>query len=358
VGITRSYVFPALRIVIWAVIAAALVKIAFAGAELDPPDMLQATGEITDSVIEVGTGTVTNSVTVPASIVADPAVELRATAVGKVSEILRDGGKVAKGDDILRVRLEEPREPVVTVDEETGEETVTEQSPKVTLTTIEATRSGTLDLTVLKDQEVAVGEVIGTIAPGTLSAQGTLTPEQQYRLIGASDTAEVTLKGGPAPFTCKKVTIGATSGTDAGSELDGGGDQGASSGTVTCRIPKKVTAFAGQGAEIVIVNGDATDVVVVPTTAVLGTTQTGKVWVAGAEDGVSEEREIELGLTDGAQIEVVSGLTAGEQILEFTPVDDGTEGGNVDCEDMSAYDEASMNGDMETMSAFEEACFG
>jgi hypothetical protein len=355
VGITRSYIFPALRIVIWAVIAAALVKIAFAGTELDPPDGLQATGEISESVLEVGTGTVTNSVTVPASIVADPAVELRATALGKVSAILVDGGEVDKGDDLLTIRLEEPRDPIVSVDEETGIETVTEQSPRVTITTVEATRAGELDLTVLKDQEVSVGEVIGTIAPGTLSAQGSLTPEQQYRLIGASDDAEITLKGGPAPFACKKVTIGAT-GADAGSELDGGGEPGGT-GTVSCRIPKKVTAFPGQGAEIVIVNGDATDVVVVPTTAVLGTTQTGKVWVTGGE-GTSEEREIELGLTDGQQVQVVSGLTAGEQILEFTPVDDGTEGGNVSCDDMTAYDEAHMAGDMDTVMAFEEACFG
>ncbi|WP_418277701.1 secretion protein HlyD [Isoptericola jiangsuensis] len=353
-GITRSYVFPALRIVIWAVIAAALVKIAFTGTELDPPDGLQATGEVTESVVEVGKGSVTNSVTVPAAIVADPAVELRSTALGQVSEIMIDGGEVDKGDDILTVRLEEPRDPIVTVDDETGIETVTEQSPRVTVTTVEATRGGTLDLTVLEDQEVSVGEAIGTIAPGTLSAQGTLTPEQQYRLIGASDTAEVTLKGGPAPFTCKKLNVGATSGGAV--TADEGGEPGGT-GTVSCRIPQKVTAFAGQGAEIVIVNGDATDVVVVPTTAVLGTTQTGTVWVT-AQDGVPEERDIELGLTDGAQIEVLSGLAAGEQILEFTPVEDGTEGGNVDCDDLGAYDEAAMSGDMDATTAFEEACFG
>ncbi|WP_407318773.1 secretion protein HlyD [Isoptericola halotolerans] len=356
-GITRQYVFPALRIIVWAVIAAALVKIAFTGAELDPPDALQPTGEAAESVIEVSSGTVTNAVTVPASVVADAAVPVRSTGVGKVSEIMVDGGRVAKGDEILQVRLEEPRDPVVTVDPETGEETVEEQWPKVTITTVEAPRAGTLDLTVLKDQEVSVGEEIGTVSPGTLSAQGTLTAEQQYRLIGASDDAQVTLKGGPAPFTCKKVTVGADAGSGGAAETDA--DAGAATGTVTCRIPKKVTAFAGQGAEIVITNGDAQDVVVVPISAVLGTTQSGKVWlVDDAEDGEPREQEVTLGLTDGVQVEVSEGLAVGDQILEFTPVDDSTEGGAVDCDDMAAYDEATMSGDTATTTAFEETCFG
>ncbi|WP_277208816.1 secretion protein HlyD [Isoptericola croceus] len=350
-GITRQYVFPALRIVIWAIIAAALVKLAFAGTELDAPDALQPTGEVTDSVIEVATGSVTNAVTVPASVLADPPVEVRSTALGQVSEILVEGGTVDKGDDILRVRLEEPRDPVVTVDPESGEETVREQLPKVTITTVEAPRAGKLELTVLKDQEVSVGEEIGTVSPGTLSVQGILTAEQQYRLIGSSDDAEVTLKGGPAPFTCKKVTIGAAA---AGADLaEPAAD---ATGTVTCRIPNKITAFAGQGAEIVLTNGDAQDVVVAPISAVLGTTQSGKVWLV---DGAAEpaEQEVALGLTDGVHIEITDGLTAGDQILEFTPVEDGTEGG-VDCDDMRAYDEAMMSDDTAALTAYEEACFG
>ena len=36
----------------------------------------------------------------------------------------------------------------------------------------------------LKDQAVTVGETIGTVAPGTLSVTGTLTADQQYRLVG------------------------------------------------------------------------------------------------------------------------------------------------------------------------------
>ena len=360
-GAVRQYVFPTARIIIWAVIAAALVVLALKGAELDPPDALQPTGEITEAVIPVEKGSVTNAVTVPASVVSDPPVEIKATADGVIAEIEVDDAKVGKDTRVLWIKSEEPVEPVVEVDEKTGEETVTEQEPKVTWTSALAPVAGTVDITALTDQAVAVGEVIGTISPGTLSVSGTLTADQQYRLVGAKGSAQVTLKGGPAPFTCTRLTIGeapagATGGAEGGMEAGSGAPE-AATGAVHCSIPPKVKAFSGLGAEIEITNGDAKDVVVVPISAVLGTSQTGRVWTVKEEGAEPEPRDVTLGLTDGLQVEVTKGLKAGEQILEFTPVEDGTEGG-VDCEDMTAYDQAAMDGDMDTVQAFEEECFG
>ncbi|MGI5189717.1 secretion protein HlyD [Promicromonospora sp. CA-289599] len=360
-GAVRQYVFPTVRIIIWAVIAAALVVLALKGAELDPPDALQPTGEITESVIAVEKGSVTNSVTVPGSVVTDPPVEIKATADGVIAEIEVDDKKVDKDTRVLWIKSEEAVEPVVEVDEETGEETITEQEPKVTWTSILAPVTGTVDILVLKDQAVTVGEAIGTVSPGTLSVSGTLTADQQYRLVGATGTAEVTLKGGPAPFTCTGLTIGEAAGGGAGAS---GGDElvmeeapEAATGSVRCAIPAKIKAFSGLGGEIEITNGNAKDVVVVPISAVLGTSQSGKVWTVAEEGAEPEARNVALGLTDGLQVEITKGLKAGEQILEFTPIDDGTEGG-VNCDDTSAYDQASMEGDMETMQAFEEECFG
>jgi hypothetical protein len=348
-GAVRQYVFPTVRIVIWAVIAAALVALALRGAELDPPDALQPTGEISESVIPVAKGSVTNAVTVPASVVSDPPVEIKATADGVVAEIQVDDAEVAADTRVLWIKTEEPVDPVVEVDEETGEETATEQEPR------------SVDVTVLKDQAVTVGETLGTVDPGTLSVSGTLTADQQYRLVGAKGTAEVTLKGGPAPFTCTGLTIGeAPAGAgvaDGGDTMDMGGAPEAATGAVHCSIPPEVKAFSGLGAEIEITNGNAKDVVVVPISAVLGTSQTGKVWTVAKEGAEPEPREVTLGLTDGLQVEITKGLKPGEEILEFTPVDDGTEGG-VNCDDSSAYDQASMEGDMEAMQAFEEECFG
>ncbi|WP_369371166.1 secretion protein HlyD [Promicromonospora sp. Populi] len=353
-GAVRQYVFPTVRIIIWAVIAAALVALALRGAELDPPDALQPTGEITESIVAVEKGSVTNTVTVPASVASDPPIEVKATADGVVAEIQVDDKKIGKDERILWIKSEEIVEPVVEVDEETGEETVTEQEPKVTWTSVLAPVAGAVDVTVLKDQVVAVGETIGTVSPGTLSVSGTLTADQQYRLVGAAGEAQVTLKGGPAPFTCTGLTIGEAPGGATGGEGAVTESGEAATGAVRCSIPPKIKAFSGLGAEIEITNGNAKDVVVVPISAVLGTSQTGKVWTVAEEGAEPEERDVTLGLTDGLQVEVTKGLKAGEQILEFTPVADNTEEG-ADCAGISA-DGAVVEGDM-AMQMYDEECF-
>lgn len=327
-GVTRRIIFPTIRLILWAVIAAALVKIAFAGADVSTADTsLQPTGAVVEPTVEVSTATVTNTVTVQASVTADPAVVVRATLAGTVSKLLAaDGAVVAAGTPVLEIRQETPQDPIVRTDPATGEQTTTERRPKVSLETVKAPVAGTLTLPTLKDQVVSVGDEVGKVAPGTLSVTGTLTPDQQYRLVGAPTQAAVTLTGGPAPFECTGLRVGAAPTTDTQQVSDGATS---SSGSVTCAIPAGVTAFPGLGATIEITNGTAADAVVVPITAVQGTVQAGNVWVVAA-DGTNERRAVVLGLTDGKNVQVTEGLAAGDTILEFIPVPGGT-GKQVDC---------------------------
>ncbi|WP_315097997.1 secretion protein HlyD [uncultured Cellulomonas sp.] len=328
-GVTRRIIFPTIRLVLWAVIAAALVKIAFAGADVSTVDTsLQPTGQIVEPTVEVATGTVTNAVTVQASVTSDPAVVVRATLAGTVSKLLvADGAAVAPGTPVLEIRQETPQDPIVKTNPETGEVTTTERKPKVVVETVKAPVAGTLSLPTLKDQVLSVGDEVGKVAPGTLSVTGTLTPDQQYRLVGAPTQASVTLNGGPAPFGCTGLRVGAAPATGTGPD---GGDTPSTSGTVTCAIPAGVTAFPGLGASVEITNGTAADVVVVPITAVQGTVQKGNVWVLAA-DGEPEKRAVGLGLTDGENVQITEGLAAGDTVLEFIPVPGGT-GKPVDCD--------------------------
>jgi multidrug efflux pump subunit AcrA (membrane-fusion protein) len=105
---------------------------------------------------------------------------------------------------------------------------------------------------------------------------------------------------------------------------------------VTCAIPPEVTAFAGLGADIEIVNGTAEDALVVPVTAVQGSVQNGNVWVVAREGAEPEERAVTLGLTDGENVQIVDGLALGDTVLQFIPVPGGDTG--VDCGDPSQYD--------------------
>ncbi|WP_431838501.1 secretion protein HlyD [Cellulomonas sp. Y8] len=335
-GVTRRIVFPAIRIVLWAVIAVALAKIAFAGADRvsAAEDPLQPSAQVTEPQVQVTTGTVTNAVTVSASVVADAPKPVRATLAGTVHRLLaEDGQAVAADTPVLELRSETPVDPTVTTDPETGMQTVTENKPKVTRQTVVAGTAGTLRLSVLKDQVVAVGDSIGTVTPGTLSVQGTLTPDQQYRLVDAPGEATVTLKGGPAPFTCTGLRIGAAA-QDEPTDPQAPEAGASTSGTVSCAVPGEVTAFPGLGADIEIVNGTAEGALVVPVTAVQGSVQNGNVWVVGA-DGASEQRAVVLGLTDGKQVQIAEGLAEGDTVLEYAPVSSLTD---VDCTDPATAD--------------------
>lgn len=332
----RRYVFPTLRILIWAVIAVALVRIAFAGADVSAEaGGAEPTGQVVEPTHEVATATVTNAVKVRASVVADPAVPVRATLAGTVAKLLvENGAQVEAGTPILEIRQETPQDPVTRTDPSTGETTVTERRPKVVVEKVTAPVAGTLSLPTLKDQVVSVGDTVGQVSPGTLSVSGSLTPDQQYRLVGAPTEAQVTLKGGPAPFACTGLRIGAAAQPAAppGAEEEG---TTPASGTVTCALPADVTAFPGLGADLEIVNGTAADAVVVPVSAVQGTVQRGNVWLVTSEGAEPEQREVTLGLTDGEVVQITEGLAVGDVVLQFVPVpdDDG-----VDCADPMTYD--------------------
>lgn len=339
----RRYVFPALRILVWAVIAVALVRIAFAGADVSTEASgAEPTGQVVEPTVEATTATITNAVTVRASVVADPAVPVRATLAGTVSKVLvADGQAVAVGTPVLEVRQETPQDPITKTDPETGEVTVTERKPKVVVEQVKSPVAGTLTLPTLKDQVVSVGDTVGTVSPGTLSVSGTLTPDQQYRLVGAPGEATVTLKGGPAPFTCTGLRIGAAA-QPATPPDPNAPETTTPSGTVVCALPGEVTAFPGLGADLEIVNGTAADAVVVPVSAVQGTVQRGNVWVVASEGAEPEQREVGLGLTDGEVVQVTEGLAVGDLVMQFVPVKSDDPG--AECDDPMRYDPAVCEG--------------
>jgi multidrug efflux pump subunit AcrA (membrane-fusion protein) len=332
--VVRTWVLPVLRLLIWAVIAAALAVLAFRGGSGTAVGPAGGSGappvDLSSPEIAVTRGTVTNTVSVSGSVVADAAVPVKATAAGTVSKLyVGEGAVVAAGDKLLDVRFEEERDPVVGKDAD-GNPTSTPRPPLVKVVTVTATIGGRLaTLDVLKDQIVAVGDKVGTIAPGTLSVTAPLTQAEQFRLLSPPSTAEVTVTGGPAPFTCTGLTLGAP--TADGGPASAGTDPmtGApitATTTARCAVPAGVTVFSGMAATVAIRAGEVVDALVVPVTAVQGSVQTGTVWVPGAQ-GTVEERAVTLGLTDGQQVEVTGGLAEGESVLEFVPVPDDTVSG-------------------------------
>ncbi|WP_025158345.1 efflux RND transporter periplasmic adaptor subunit [Leifsonia aquatica] len=328
-GVVRRWVFPVLRIVVMAAIAVALVKLAFfPSGEATAADPAVPTGELSDPVTAVATGTIVNDVRVTGSVVADDAVPARVTVAGTVNEVQKSVGEhVEPGDVLFDVKVETPRDPLVSTGPD-GSQTVTERKPLVTYTAVTAPIAGTLsELPVLSGQTVAIGDKAGAVAPPTFSVTGSLPPEQQYRLVDRPDSASVAVKGGPAPFTCTGLSISTPPATASDAPAGGaapganGGSGGGSTATATvrCAVPGDVRVFAGLSADITISAGKAEGVLTVPTTAVKGSAEKGIVFVPDEAGGDPKQVEVTLGLTDGTSVQITGGLAEGDSILEFVP---------------------------------------
>jgi macrolide-specific efflux system membrane fusion protein len=301
VSIARKWVFPILRILVFAVIAAALVKLAFFADPIEQSGEVP-TGEIVEPQVPVTLGTIQNDVVLSGSVNANPAIPVKATFGGEVREVLiRQGKVVKKGTPILVVRAE-----LVNLN----------GTPYTRTETILAGANGVLSsFSVLVGQVVGIGDVIGQVAPQSFNVTATIAPEQLYRLTEQPKEAQVTVQGGPAPFTCTSLTIL--------TPLPGSGGEGTGEGegtgtTVRCAVPGDVRVFPGLVADMTIAGGIAENVLTVPMTAVQGAADTGIVYVV-LEDGTQEERPVTLGLNDGINVEIVEGLTEGEMILQFVP---------------------------------------
>lgn len=342
-GTFRRVILPVAWLLVFAIIAVALVKIAFVdgleSAAAEPAPLAQ----VDIPVVPATRATVTNTVEIKGTVQSDAAETVRSTSAGKVVQVfVEQGATVAKGEVLYQVKAE--RAVAATQTSQEGPQTA--PKPVYDYFDILAPSAGTLQqLTTLIDQQVTVGESVGKIDPGTYTVAGSVTAAQQYRLLGKPGPAEIALVGGPAPFQCADVTLknnasddgGAASGglaaTGGGAGMGvgaaiagpGGGNQpeegGTPTGTLSCPVPSGQQVFAGLGATMTVSAGVAPDVVTVPLTSVKGSVKDGIVWIAGpgGTGAAPEQRTVQLGLNDGSVVEVTSGLTEGEQVLEFVP---------------------------------------
>ncbi|WP_186329366.1 efflux RND transporter periplasmic adaptor subunit [Agrococcus jejuensis] len=313
-GVWRTIVWPVLRLAVFAVIAVALVKVAFfpdpsaseAGVDLPP------TASMEEPLVAAAVGTVRNDLSLTGQVLPDDAVAVRSTQTGTVSRILASNGQgVSAGSELYVVRVETQ----ATQPNEDG----SLPAPTVRLFTITSPAAGVLTgFEVLLNQELQVGTETGSVQPATFHVDAPLTAQEQYRLTTQPTEAQVQIPGGPAPFTCTSLQVLQPATGSSGGATGGEGATGVSTATARCQVPGEVRVFSGLAADVTIAGGVAEGVLTLPTTAVLGSADTGRVVRIGA-DGAQEEAQVELGLTDGQTIEIRSGLAEGEQVLQFVP---------------------------------------
>lgn len=106
-GAVRGYVFPAVRILIWAVIAVSLVWLAFVRSDPASDQSAQPSADVRPPVVSVTRGEISNTVSLTGQVSADPSVEVKVTQAGEISGLLLSpGATVAVGTPIAEVRYE------------------------------------------------------------------------------------------------------------------------------------------------------------------------------------------------------------------------------------------------------------
>lgn len=303
-GAWRTWVLPVLKLAVGAAIAIALVKLAFFPdvEAVSADDGLVPGAAFEEPLATVERGSVENAVSIEGMIVPVEAVPVRSTHAGTVARVsAADGAQVAEGDVLYTVRVETQGAPA-------ADGTV--PPPTARVHSIVAPAAGTLTgFAVLVGQSVDVAGETGAVQPPEHVVRASLGAAEQYRLTTQPESATVTIDGGPAPFECGAVAIA----QPVGEQITTG-----ASATLTCAVPGDVRVFVGLAAKVELSAGSASDVLLLPTTAVLGSAETGIAYRPGA-DGAPEEVPVELGLSDGRMVEVRAGLSEGDAVLQFVP---------------------------------------
>ena len=370
----KRYLLTGLKVLLALVVTAALVKLAFfPDSEQTAPTAAQTGFSVSTPLVTVTKADVKSAVDIDGQVVADAPTQVPATAVGTVARLYFDNGAaVTSGEPILTIKKTET---VTTTDNgsngsngangssdskgagsadssdsDSKADTTPKTTEKVTYIDVYAPATGTINYSVIKDQETTVGTSIASISTGTYSATGTISAAQQYQLTQAPTSATITIKSGPAPFACNNLKIGtgtASAPTNSTAAPKDTTDASSGDGTtvqVRCAIPADKKVFPGLKATISIAVGEAKGALTVPLTAVQGNYATGKVWVVPdpAKPTKTVETTVKLGINDGNQIVVTSGLKEGDSILQFVPGQDVDKTGKPNsCDpDGTCYDSA------------------
>jgi len=370
--IMKRYLLTGLKVLLALVVTAALVKLAFfPDSEQTTPTAAQTGFSVSTPLVTVTKADVKSAVDIDGQVVADAPTQVPATAVGTVARLYFDNGAtVTSGEPILTIKKTET---VTTTDNgsngsngangssdskgagsadssDSAADTTPKTTEKVTYIDVYAPATGTINYSVIKDQETTVGTSIASISTGTYSATGTISASQQYQLTQAPTSATITIKSGPAPFACNNLKIGtgtASAPTNSTAAPKDTTDASSGDGTtvqVRCAVPADKKVFPGLKATISIAVGEAKGALTVPLTAVQGNYATGKVWVVPdpAKPTKTVETTVKLGINDGNQIVVTSGLKEGDSILQFVPGQDVDKTGKPNsCDpDGTCYDSA------------------
>lgn len=305
---TRQFVLQILRLIVWTIIAVALVKFAFFPAQQDD-ESIHGQGVFELPTVTVTRGSIENTQTFPAAIARDDTKTFKATAEGVIVKFfVADGASVGEGDRLLQIRSEKTTTP-----------TDPEEAPRTSYSysNVRAPIAGTVHFDTIEGQAASIGDSLGSIQPARFHASVQLTPDKLYSLQGLPKTAKIIITDGPAPFECTDLHITTVTSTTQG---ESGATAQTSSPEMRCAIPADQTVFDGLKAKLTISGESVADTLMLPITAIEGRYREGNVYLPAKQPGGKPKPvKVKIGINDGSFVQITDGLKEGAAVLEFVP---------------------------------------
>ena len=130
--------------------------------------------------------------------------------------------------------------------------------------------------------------------------------ELLYRMYSGPQNAKGQVSNGPGPFNCQLLGASPEPGAD-----------GSISPQVLCAVPDSTDVYEGSAAVVAVATAQRTNVVSIPVGAVAGDALRGTV--LKVVHGKVVEASVDLGISDGVNVEITKGLSVGDQILAVGP---------------------------------------
>jgi hypothetical protein len=166
-------------------------------------------------------------------------------------------------------------------------------------------KSGTIETVVVLDGFVVSDDKPSQHDDASITKSQTIeaeiSPEQLARFTSLPETGRGRAESGPATQDCRVSDLLTSGGVPI---------------RIRCTFSHEI-AYPGVQAQLALTIDRVEGVVTLPLTAVDGSTAKGVVYVAG--DGAPERRRVALGINDGVKVEIKSGVTVGEEVLDPPP---------------------------------------
>ncbi|MCU1421160.1 MAG: hypothetical protein JWN36_811 [Microbacteriaceae bacterium] len=167
-------------------------------------------------------------------------------------------------------------------------------------------------LLVSDGQVVAAGVPVAEVAYSGFGIVVRTPPQVLYRMYAAPILGKANVQAGPSGVDCTLAPVAQDVPTEGGSSAS---DEGYPS--AVCLLPVGSAVVAGLPARVGVQTATKSEVLALPVSAVSGSTQHGQVVVVAK--GTSRLVDVGLGISDGAYVEITSGLAAGEAVRPYAP---------------------------------------